>query len=194
MSCNKDELSFIIKGQVYDNTLSGTLQGANVKLYSFPVGSAIGVYEGSATTDNQGKYNFEIERDKYEKIQLVIQKSNYFEIIEDISFSNLTSDGDNVFNYSMEAMAWTKFIITNNQPAAAQDEFKLFKNSGKTGCNECCDNGYTFYYGAVDTVVYCANSGNNYMSFFYWVNGNEQNGNDSVYNTPFDTTSYTFYY
>ena len=194
VSCKKEELNFIIKGQVSDVTFSGALQGADVQLYYFPIGSATGVYEGNTTTDAYGNYEFELDRDKYEKIQLVIEKNNYFEIIDNISFSNLSREEDNVFNYSLEAMAWTKFIIYNQQPSSAQDEFKLFKNSGKTDCEECCDNGYSFYYGAVDTAIYCANGGNKYMSFFYWVNGNEENGNDSVYNTPFDTTTYTFYY
>ncbi|PHR46688.1 MAG: hypothetical protein COA32_09395 [Fluviicola sp.] len=193
-SCKKDELSFTIKGQVSDLTLSGNLSGATVKLYSFPLGSTLGVFENSVSTDAQGNYSFELEHDKYEKIQLVLEKGDYFEIIDDISFSNLSTTDDNVLNYGMEAKAWTKFIIKNQQPTSAQDEFKLFKNSGKIDCAECCNNGYTYYYGAVDTVVYCANGGNRYMSFFYWVNGNEDNGNDSVYNTPFDTTSYEFYY
>lgn len=193
-SCKKDELNFIIKGTVSDASLSGPSQGVNVKLYSFPIGSALGVYENAVTTDAQGNYFFELDRDKYEKIQLVLEKNNYFEIIEDISFSNLTSDDDNIINFSMEAMSWTKFVIHNQQPSSAQDEFKLFKNSGKTDCVECCNNGYSYYYGAVDTVIYCANNANQYMSFFYWVNGNEMNGNDSIYNTPFDTTTYEFLY
>lgn len=194
ISCKKEELSFKIKGQVSDQTLSGALQGANVKLYSFPVGSAVGVFEDNEATDGQGNYQFDLERDKYEKIQLVLEKNNYYKIIDDISFSNLTSEEDNVFNYSMEAKAWTKFVIYNQQPTSEQDEFKLFKNSGKTDCDDCCDNGYSYYYGEVDTVFYCANGGNRYMSFFYWVNGTEDNGVDSVYNTPFDTTTYEFYY
>lgn len=194
ISCKKEELSFNVKGHVSDITLSGSLQGANVTLYSFPLGSAIGIYENSITTDAQGNYQFELERDKYEKIQLVVEKNNYFDIIQDISFSNLSSEDDNIINFSMEAKSWTKFVIFNQQSTSVQDEFKLFKNSGKTDCEECCNNGYTYYYGAVDTVVYCANGGNRYMSFFYWVNGNEQNGNDSVYNIPFDTTTYEFYY
>lgn len=193
-SCQKEELDFVIKGTVSDASFSGPSQGVNVKLYSFPLGSTLGVYESSATTDAQGNYNFQLERDKYEKIQLVLEKNNYFEIIHDVSFSNLNSEDDNVINFSMEAMSWTRFVIQNQQPTSAQDEFKLFKNSGKTGCTECCNNGYSYYYGAVDTVVYCANTPNQYMSFFYWVNGNEMNGNDSVYNTPFDTTTYEFIY
>jgi hypothetical protein len=194
LSCKKDELSFIIKGKVTDATFSGPSQGVSVKLYSYPLGSTMGVYENSVSTDAQGNYQFELERDKYEKIQLVLEKNSYFEIIQDVSFSNLSSDDDNVINFSMEAMSWTRFVIYNQQPSSSQDEFKLFKNSGKTDCAECCDNGYSYFYGAIDTVVYCANNGNEYMSFFYWVNGNEINGTDSVYNTPFDTTSYEFYY
>lgn len=193
-SCKKDELKFTIKGQISDITLSGALAEANIKLYTFPLGSALGVFEQSSTSDAQGNYSIEFDRDKYEKIQIVIEKDKYFEIIDDVPFSDLNSEEDNIFNYSLEAKSWTKFIIRNQQPYSEQDEFKLFKNSGKTDCADCCQNGYYFYYGDTDTVVYCANGGDRYMSFFYWVNGTEQNGNDSVYNTPFDTTTYEFYY
>jgi hypothetical protein len=193
-SCKKEELDFVIKGTVTDASFSVPAQGVNVKLYSFPLGSTLGVYESGATTDAQGNYSFELEREKYEKIQLVLEKNNYFKIINDVSFSNLTSEEDNIINYSIQAKSWTRFVIQNQAPSTAQDEFKLFKNSGKADCDECCSNGYSYYYGDVDTVIYCPNNANQYMSFFYWVNGNQMNGNDSVYNTPFDTTTYDFYY
>lgn len=194
LSCNKEELDFVIKGTINDASFSGPAQGVNIKLYSFPLGSTLGVYESGVTTDAQGNYQFELERDKYEKIQLVLEKNNYFKIIRDISFSNLNSEDDNIINFSMDAKSWTRFVIYNQAPSTIQDEFKLFKNSGKTDCDECCSNGYSYYYGAIDTVIYCPNNANQYMSFFYWVNGNEMNGNDSVYNTPFDTTTYEFIY
>lgn len=193
-SCKKDGLKFTINGKVSDTSLSGVLQGAEVKLYSFALGSSAGVYEGNYTTDSQGKFSFELEREKYEKIQIIVNKSQYFEVIDDIPFSDLDTEEENTFNYSLEAKSWTRFVIRNQQPASEQDEFKLFKNSGKTDCEDCCDNGYSYYYGDIDTTIYCANGGNRYMSFFYWVNGNEDNGNDSVYNTPFDTVTYEFNY
>lgn len=193
-SCKKEPLSFSIIGQVNDATFSSTTENANVKLYSFLVGSSTGVFEGNTTTNTNGEYSFELERDKYEKIQIVVEKDLYFKVIDDISFSDLSAEHDNTYNYALKAKSWTKFIIKNQQQVSENDEFKLFKNSGKTDCDECCQNGYSFYYGDVDTAVYCANNGNQYMSFFYWVNGNEDNGNDSIYNTPFDTITYELMY
>lgn len=192
-SCKKKELFFVIKGSISDNTLSGALQNANVKLYVFPLGSSLSEYKENKITDYQGSYKFELERDKYEKIELVISKENYFESKNIITFSNLSTEEDNIFNYSLTAKSWTKFIFFNQQPSS-QDELKIYKDSGKSDCDGCCPDGYSFYYGAVDTSFYCVNNGNEYMKFYYWVNGNQENGIDSVYNEPFDTVIYEYTY
>lgn len=192
-SCKKEELTFIIKGTISDNTFSGALQGADVRLYVYPLGSSLSEYKKNIITDNQGSYKFDLERDKYEKIELIINKDNYFKSNNTITFSNLTTEEDNVYNYSLTAKSWTKFIFLNQQPSS-QDELKIFKDSGKSDCDGCCPDGYSYYLGAVDTSFYCANNGNEYMRFYYWVNGNEQNGLDSVYNEPFDTVVYEYTY
>lgn len=193
-SCKKEELSFVIEGNVNDGTLNTVLSNAKVSIFTFPVGGTIGTKVTTLTTDSQGGFNYDLERKKYEKIELVVSKNNYFNHVDEVPFSELTTDGKNIFTYELKAKSWTKFILYNQQPAAQSDELKILKDSGKEGCSECCANGYYYYNGVVDTVVYCPNDGNHYMKFYYWVNGNELNGVDSVYNTPFDTTTYELYY
>lgn len=192
-SCKKEELSFMIEGTVNDGTFNTTLSGAKVTIYTFPLGGTIGSKVKTLTTDSQGNFSYDLEREKYEKIEIVVEKNNYFNHTDAIPFSDLSTENTNSYTYSLNAKAWTKFVIYNQQPSQS-DEFKILKDSGKEGCAECCSNGYYYYYGAVDTTTYCPNDGNNYMKFYFWVNGNETNGVDSVYNTPFDTTTYEFYY
>lgn len=192
-ACKRDELSFMLEGTVNDATNNTTLSGATVEVFTFPLGGTIGTKVKTLTTDGQGKFAYDLEREKYEKIEIHVRKNNYFEVIDEIPFSNLTTDGTNTYEYNLSAMSWTRFVIFNQQPVAS-DELKILKDSGKENCEECCANGYYYYYGEVDTVVYCPNDGNRYMKFYYWVNGNQSNGVDSVYNEPFDTTTYEFYY
>ncbi len=192
-SCKKEELSFTLKGTVNDETLNSSISSAKVSIYTFPLGSTLGTKVTTLTTDSQGNFEYELVREKYEKIEIKVEKENYFTNIDVIPFSNLSTENENTFSYSLNAKSWTRFVIYNQQPLQS-DELKIFKDSGKEDCDECCANGYSYYYGAADTSVYCPNNGNEYMKFYYWVNGNESNGLDSVYNTPFDTVTYEFYY
>jgi hypothetical protein len=192
-SCKKEELSFLLEGTVTDGTFNTPLANTEVTIYTFELGGAQGNVVTTLTTDSQGSFSYELPRDKYEKIEIFIGKENYFSYLDVIPFSDLSTEETNTFNYVVNAKAWTRFIIKNQQPLQS-DEFKILKDSGKEDCADCCPNGYTYYYGAADTVVVCPNDANNYMKFYYWVNGNESNGVDSVYNTPFDTTTYDFYY
>lgn len=183
----------MLEGNVQDLTLNAPLTNAEVSIYTFALGGTIGTKAAILTTDSQGNFEYELDRDKYEKIEITVEKENYFPFTDVVPFSNLSTENVNTYNYSMNAKSWTRFVITNQQPLQS-DELKILKDSGKEGCEECCANGYYYYYGAADTTVYCPNNGNEYMKFYYWVNGNESNGVDSVYNTPFDTVTYEFNY
>ena len=192
-SCKKEELTFMLEGNVNDASLNSPLTNAEVSIYVFNLGGSFGVKVATLTTDSQGYFEYELERDKYEKIEIVVEKENYFNYTDVIPFSNLSTENVNTYSYNINAKSWTRFVIYNQQPIQS-DELKIFKDSGKEDCDECYANGYSYYYGAADTVVYCPNNGNEYMKFYYWVNGNESNGVDSVYNTPFDTVTYEFIY
>lgn len=183
----------MLEGNVQDETLNSPLSNAEVSVYTFSLGGTIGTKVATIITDSQGNFDYELVRDKYEKIEIVVEKENYFSYTDVIPFSNLSTENVNNYSYDLSAMSWTRFVIYNQQPIQS-DELKIFKDGGKEDCDECCANGYYYYYGSVDTTVYCPNDGNTYMKFYYWVNGNESNGLDSVYNTAFDTVTYEFIY
>ena len=192
-ACKKGELAFVLEGNVEDATLGSSLSGANVSIYTFSSGSSIGVLAKTITTNSQGDYSYELVRDRYDKIEISVHKENYFSFLDIIPFDDLTTEESNKFDYSLNAKSWTRFVIINQQPNQS-DEFKLLKESGKENCDECCPNSFSYYYGAVDTVVYCPNNANSTMKFYFWVNGNQANGVDSVYNTAFDTITREFIY
>lgn len=192
-SCKKKDLKFTINGVVSDVTFNTVATGVEVRLYVTPLGEAKKL-AASTSTGSDGFFEFEIDRERIEQVELEYRKLNYFDELVVINFSDLQVNEDNDASQSITAKSWVRFNIRNQLPSSASDEFKLFKYRGKEECSECCPIGYLFYYGAVDTAVICANNANSYTSFYYWVIDTQINGQDSVYTTPFDTVEYNFVY
>jgi len=192
-SCRKNDLKFTINGVVSDGTFNNFAAGVTVKLFVTPLGEASALVS-SKTTSSDGFFEFIIDRERIEKVELTYEKTNYFDEVKEINFSDLQVNEDNDASVSVIAKSWVKFTILNQPPASGVDEFKLFKYRGKVDCSECCPIGNSFYYGAIDTAVICANNANSFTSFYYWVTNTQINGQDSVYTTPFDTVEYNFTY
>jgi hypothetical protein len=193
-SCKKKEINFKLKGNVTALNSGGNLQGVNIKVYTVALGTSFEDLKGSTQTDASGNYELDIERSKFEKLIIKLNKNNYFENSKIYLFDDLSTENENNTNHILSPKSYTRFILKNSLPNDTNDELKIFKVSGKTDCEECCPDGTTYYNGKVDTVVVCANDGDSYMKFYWWVNGNEQYGVDSVYNTPFSTIDYTIDY
>lgn len=192
-SCKKKDLKFTINGVVSDVTFNTLASEVEVRLYVKPLGESKKLV-ASAFTSSDGFFEFVIDRERIELVELEYQQENYFDESIEINFSDLQANVDNDASQSITAKSWVRFNIRNQPPSSASDEFKLFKYRGKEDCSECCPVGYSFYYGAIDTAVICANNANSYTSFFYWVIDTQINGQDSVYTTPFDTVEYNFVY
>jgi hypothetical protein len=193
LGCRKKDLKFTINGVVSDATFNSAASGVEVKLYITPLGESKKL-ESVANTSADGSFEFIIDRDRIEQVELEYRKQNYFDEARIIYFSDLQVNEDNDASMPLIAKSWVRFNILNQAPNSTSDEFKLFKYRGKEDCAECCPIGNTFYYGVVDTAVICANNANSYTSFYYWVTNTQINGQDSVYTTPFDTVEYNFVY
>lgn len=194
-SCNRKELSFTISGNITDATFSQDLSEGSLELYIYGVGSSFPKLLEETSPDSEGKYSFEVDREKAEKFEIRYEGGNrYFSKQVTIPFSDLEVNEENMYEISTTAKSWARFVIKNQSNPSADDEFKFLKQGGKTDCDECCADGYSYYYGAVDTVIYCINDGNTYLPFYYWINGTEEVGQFDLYTTVFDTTSYEFIY
>lgn len=193
-ACKKKDLEFKLKGNVLALNNGIPLQGVEVKVYIYSAGKGIEDLKGTTQTDANGNYELDIERSKFEKLVIKLSKTNYFSEAKQYSFDDLSTAKDNNANHTLSPKSYTRFILKNQIPSSNTDELKIFKVSGKTDCQECCPDGTKFYYGIIDTVVLCANDGDTYMKFYWWVNGSEQYGVDSVYNIPFETIDYQILY
>lgn len=191
-SCKKKELKFTIKGNVSALNIGGNLENVNIKVYTQSFSDASPNLRGQTSTDASGNYVLDIERDKYEKIIIQLTKTNFFTINKTYSIDDFTTANDNKLNYKMSPQSWTKFVLKNNAPLQ-DDELKIQKIGGKTDCEECCEHGYYFFHGDIDTSFICANDGGTYMKFHYWINESDHVF-DSVYNVPFETITYTISY
>lgn len=194
-SCKKKDLAFKFTGKITTANNGSNLANADVKVYVKDLGNSKEVLKGTTKSDNAGNYELSIERSKYEKVSIVVSKSNYFNSSKTYSIDDLTTSDDNVINHSISPKSWTKFILKNVPAGYSGDVLKIQKVSGKTNCDDCCPNETKFYYGVIDEVVYCLNDGDSYMKFYWWAEGTTtMNGVDSVYNTPFDTTEFSIEY
>jgi hypothetical protein len=184
---NDNNLQFHLKGIVINSITNTTISGGKVSVYSTPANSNVPKFEGSATITANGDYSISVDRDQYTSLQLHVEKEGYFKEIKTVLFAELKATEDNIFNLTTSARSWIRFNIKNANNPSSSDEFKFLKSAGKQGCSGCCENGFTFLYGALDTNITCINDGGSYFSYYYWVNGNEVFGSDSVITPAFDT-------
>lgn len=188
LSCKNDEpLTFTLKGTVSDAIANENLTSGKISVYSIPATSNVLKFEGSTTISSNGSYEITIDRDQYVGIEIHIDKEGYFNDVENAKFSELKATEDNIINLTTTAKAWIRFNVRNLNNPSSSDEFKFLKDFGKSNCNGCCENGFTFFYGEVDTNITCINDGGGYFGYYYWVNGNEIFATDSVMTPSFDT-------
>lgn len=193
-SCKKKNITYVVEGTVTDNSFSQPLSGATVSLYKASGSTFIqGTLLESTTTGSDGKYHFEIERDKTEAYVIVIEKNNYFGTSANFTQEGLDAENSNTRNFGLYAKSWVKLRFTNLNPAPT-DQLKYIRQSGKSDCEECCPGGDQFLYGAVDTAIYCINDGNTTYSYYYWVLNTQVNGPKSIVTVPFDTVELVLNY
>ena len=194
-SCKNDnELTFLLKGNVYDQTFEQGLSGGKVNVYTVSPESLSSTLVETENISSNGSYEVEIKRGLYNSVIIEIEKENYFIQKIDVPFSDLKPNEDNVYDFSVYAKSWVVFNIKNQSSPSESDELKFLKAYGKEGCDECCSNGFSFYYGVTDFEKVCPNNGNDGFSYKYWVNGNEFFLEDSITTPVFDTVSIDIFY
>ncbi|TNF46821.1 MAG: hypothetical protein EP305_09920 [Bacteroidetes bacterium] len=194
MGCKKGKGEFTLKGNISDNTFNTSHAGAVVKLYQVPVGTTDLQLIGTQTLGSDGNYSFTFPREKMERYVLKASKDLYFDVNENIYFSTMTLEEDNVRNFGTTAKSWVNLRFINVSPSSASDFLAYTKQSGKADCEECCSKDQQNLYGIVDTSIICVNDGNTMYSYFYYLSGTSNNGIKSVITTAFDTTELLLQY
>ncbi|MNU94581.1 hypothetical protein D3C71_845680 [compost metagenome] len=182
-SCKKKDLTYQIKGTIYDSSLSIPLAGAQVVITASASGTS-GITLATLTTDANGNYSYEVKRDKYQSINIAVTKNNYFPDGTTTTLDNLSLKDDNTFNYNLYARSWVRLHFVSDGTKV----IKYYKQAGKNGCTECCPTGEIQLDHVTDQSVYCINNGNTAYQIFYDVQGTTNNGTLQVITVPFDTT------
>jgi hypothetical protein len=185
-SCKKGKAELTIKGVISDTSFAPPLSGATIKIHQIESGISDELI-GQTTTNSAGEYSFTFNRDQTEYYRITSSKTDYYDLDEFISFSDLTIDNDNVYNFSTAAKSWVELRFLNSAGQAI-DVLKYLKQEGKSGCNNCCPDTQQALSGIIDTTIVYANNGNTLFSYQYFVIGTADQGLKSTTTTAFDTT------
>ncbi len=93
----------------------------------------------------------------------------------------------------MEPKSWVNLDITNTFPNEG-DHFKLVTHNFREGCLGCTENTIVSYFGSLDTTISILTTPGEYARFTYIDVTGGASHTDSVYTTPFETTTYTIVY
>jgi len=186
-SCKKKSSNFIVRGVITDATLNKGLPGAKMSIYKIKSGSSYETFIASSSTDSNGSYSFEFERDKTEKYIIKFSKDLYYSTVETITVASLSIEKENERNYETTAKSWIKLQFKNNDPNT-NDEFKFLKGKEKIENNQYSIPTYQYLYGATDTSFYSIIEANTEYSVLYSLKGTNFQGVKTISSIPFDTT------
>ena len=194
-SCKKKEFSFTLKGTVKDETFATFLAGASVSLEEvLSSGSSNSEFIHKTTVSSDGTYELTFPRNKATKYILKIEKENYFEIYQEIPFSDFSTEEALVRDYQTNAKAWVKLRFINSLPSSPTDEFRYTKQQGKSGCTECCPTSEQKIIGTQEYSVICPNNGNTIYSYYYFATNPAANGLEEINTPAFDTVELVHYW
>ncbi|MBW7866899.1 MAG: hypothetical protein H3C31_01090 [Brumimicrobium sp.] len=191
-SCKKKELSFTFKGKVTAAYTNQGLEGVQIYIYASNLANNTSK-SATAYTNANGEYEIVLERLKFDKVSIEASKNLHFSEKKLIKFDDLSTQNDNIVNFTMNAKAWARITAQNLNDPQPGDNFKILKLGGKVDCEECSPNGkYTFWYDAFNSSYIFINDGQTYFKYYYWYNDTVVHGLDSILTTPFDTITKTY--
>lgn len=191
-ACKKGATKFIVTGSISDLTFNQPLKNASIKVLKTAADSGEQSHVTTVNTDSEGNYSFTISRDRFVSLDMIIEKEGYFSIEKKVNFNELTVKENNIINLNTTGKSWAKIhLIHTANPNTKMD---IIRTKGKSGCSECCPNGYQQFTGILDTVFYCINDANTEYEFTYLQQQSTVSGTKSAF-TPFmDTVELLLHY
>ncbi|MDB9806117.1 hypothetical protein N8328_05070 [Crocinitomicaceae bacterium] len=186
VSCKKKKGVYILEGTIKDGTFVQNIANQTLQVKVLKAGSASYVSYSTVTTDSDGKYHVEIERDLLDKIRIEGTKNLYFPISFTVSISDLTVGNVYTIDFTTTAKSWVNLIF-HNVNGDSSTELKYIKTAGKQGCTECCPTTYQSLYGLVNDTITCINDGNGYYGYNYEIVGTNVLDTRTVQTPAFET-------
>lgn len=191
----------VISGTLTDGINGGGLSNATVVLSYQKIEGNIAstAYKTLATnvTPASGYYAFVFQKPNAIRYKIQITRTDYFSITEEINPDNLTTEHDNIKNYTLYPSATFTIHLDNVNPVDSDDHV-LFQNLNEMStCPSCCNNALKVLDGMnVDTSFTCTKYGNTYVKFQWVVTKNAVTNifQDSIYCPTGQITTYQINY
>lgn len=201
LSCKKEKEKITINGTIYDPNLKTFLSNAHVTISASMISS--GFYNSnytdiaSTTTDANGAFSFDFEKQKSAGYRIYISKDNYFDNTIDINDADIVPGTPYTPTYNLYPVGYIKLHVKNSNPFDTTDAIRYSYSSGYLTCFECCSNvlfkGFGKHY---DVTTKCKTYGSQNVNINWSVYkvGYDVAYSDSFFCTPFDTTYYQILY
>ena len=192
-ACKKKKGVYIIEGTLTDNTFAQNMSKQNLQVNILKAGNSGYTNYSTVSTDANGKYHIEVERDLIDQIRIIGTKNNYFPIEFTIPVSSLTVGEAYLKNYATTAKSWVRLVFIHNtgDPNAI---LEYIKTSGKQDCAECCPKTTQTITGFANDTVYCINNGNDYYGYNYTIVGTPVLDSRVAFTPAFDTAEIVLNY
>ncbi len=182
--CKKKGIFYTLEGTVIDQSVGSALNGATVSLFTAPASTGTLTLNQTVVVGSDGRYSFQLARDKFSSIVLKANKNNYFEITKSYALDELSVENSNQIDLPIYAKSWVRLRFISD----GIKDLKYIRQVGLVGCAECCATSEQFVYNAQDESFYCINNGNSEYRIYYNVLNSINQGAVSVVTIPFDTT------
>jgi len=192
VSCNKDQIQYKVKGTLKNKVTKSRVGQVTLTFYQTEVnGNTLNpnfVNLGTTTSNSNGEYSFEFDRQNIDKFKIAIAHPEFYETETVYSSAVLSTEDENDFSYELESKSWVSIRLKNSFPS--NDELLNFhKYNVKEECEDCCVNGnIAIPYTIPDTTFICPVVGDTYFKYTYGETMANSSTTDSVLCNQFDTT------
>lgn len=204
LSCKKNKpIAITISGRISDpNQNNKSIADAVVSIYQKKLdnGSYNTNYKfiSSTTTDAGGLYKIAFNKDNVIDYKIIIEKENYFVSETIYNPDKISTEDNNILNYSIYPKSWIKVHIRSDNPFNSTDKlsFSYFENLLEN-CGSCCTYEPKVFIGnAIDTVIKCETWAYKTVGYqaFITKNGVSNIKNGTIYTPQGDTAMLNFYY
>ncbi len=163
-ACKKGQADITITGTLLEATTLQPISGATIELVKVYATEETSV--ATITTDSEGKYSFTTQRDRFQSIKVSASKHGYFSETNSIIFNDITVKEDNVLNMKTTGKSWVRIrLVHTDSPDTKLD---VLRTQGKSGCADCCPDGYRHFEGNIDTTYYCINDAGTMYQITYF--------------------------
>ena len=196
--CTKKTDVFVFDCIVFDQKVNAPVVGANVTM---SVQRAVGGFNpnfenvGAATTDGNGRFTIEIDKDVFYSFRIDVSDSQHFSGVFDINPDDVPFSTAYSATFNLEPKSWIKTHVINQNGS----QTVIFSVDAETDeCTNCCTDGNIIIQGfPVDSIFKCEVYGEHQASVTgtYVDNGGAViQINETVYVTAFDTVTVSIVY